>query len=176
MQVRRALLSCNFPNSFGQSDIPALIPYKSKGEKRNLSYRVDYAEPITSLVQRLEREHRDVEPKLERVLELAAEGNIRVAQSILLAVRTEILRHAVEEEAVLVREIMAKAKDRADESVKIFQQHRYVAHFLNQVLPELTTMPAEKASAEMENFVQEFREHHVREEGVAFPLAIKVSA
>ena len=166
----------HFPNPFGQSDIPALFPYKSKGEKRNLSYRVDYAEPITSLVQRLEREHRDVEPKLERVLELAAEGNIKVAQSILLSVRTEILRHAVEEEAVLVREIMAKAKDRADESVRIFQQHRGVAHFLNQVLPELTTMPPEKARAEIGNFVREFREHHASEESIAFPLAIKASA
>ena len=86
------------------------------------------------------------------------------------------MRHAVEEEAVLVREIMAKAKDRADESVRIFQQHRGVAHFLNQVLPELTTMPPEKARAEIGNFVLEFREHHASEESIAFPLAIKASA
>jgi hypothetical protein len=38
------------------------------------------------LIERLEREHRELDPKLDHVLELSESGNLRVAESILLSI------------------------------------------------------------------------------------------
>ena len=70
---------------------------------RTMSFRVDYNEPISDVVTRLIEEHKEIDRKLERISEITSnkDGNLKVAISLLDAVSTEILRHAVEEEARL---------------------------------------------------------------------------
>ena len=48
-----------------------------------MSYKVDHNEPIQKLIERLEREHRELDLKLDHVLELSESGNLRVAESTL---------------------------------------------------------------------------------------------
>ena len=45
-----------------------------------------------------------------------------------------IIRHAVEEEARIMRVIMQKAKEESIDSIKIMQEHNWVVDFLKHVL------------------------------------------
>jgi hypothetical protein len=49
----------------------------------------------------------------------------------------KVTRHAVEEEARLMRVIMQKAKDESPESIRIMQEHNWVMNFLKTNLEQL---------------------------------------
>jgi hypothetical protein len=57
-------------------------------------------------------------------------NNIILALEIIRSISDKIIRHAIEEEARLMRVIMHKAKDESTESVKIMQEHNWVMNFL----------------------------------------------
>jgi hypothetical protein len=52
------------------------------------------------------------------------------ASEIIQSISDEIIYHAVEEEARLMRVIMHKAKEESAEFVKIIQEHNWVMNFL----------------------------------------------
>jgi hemerythrin superfamily protein len=87
-----------------------------------------------------------------------------------------IVHHAVEEEAIVMRVIMHKAKEQAGESIKIAQEHNWIVGFIKKKIPELTTMPQQQAKEEVMKFVQNLRSHFSEEEEIMFPLALKASS
>lgn len=147
------------------------------GELRHMSYRLDYDEDVLKVIDRLKDEHRDVDRKLSRIAEISRNyegGKLEVALSLLRTVSTEILRHAVEEEAIVARIIMKSKTTKEDsiESVSILQEHRRIKEFFEDKLPYLTNELSEHtARREILEFIDEVNTHHKDEENVVFPLA-----
>lgn len=140
-----------------------------------MSYKVDHNEPIPKLIERLEREHRELAPKLDHVMELADAGNLKVAESILLSISQQILRHAVEEEARIIQVIADNAKPELEKNAEVMRQHRRIEEFLNEKLPHITELPPSRARQEIKDFATELKQHHKEEEDISFPLALKIS-
>ncbi|HZW56592.1 MAG TPA: hemerythrin domain-containing protein [Nitrososphaerales archaeon] len=138
-----------------------------------MSYRLDYKEPIEYVIQTLVEEHVEFRTKFERIRRAVDAGNMPVALSLLSVLKTEILRHAVEEEAILARAIMKNARKKSSESVRILQEHRRIAHFFNDVLPELQRKNERSGSTrnEIREFLFFLENHHIEEQEVVFPLA-----
>lgn len=82
------------------------------------------------MIKRLEIEHRNFESKLAEVEINVDANNIIGAAEIIGSVSDKIIRHAVEEEARLMRVIMHKEKDESTESIKIIEEHNWVMNFL----------------------------------------------
>ena len=138
-----------------------------------MSFKLDYNEPIAKVVERLTEEHKELHSKLERILWEEKSGNLPVAISLLNLIKPQILRHAVEEEALIARVIVAEHENESRESIEIFQQHRRIEEFLQDKLPRLSELPRKQKSNEIEEFASELEKHHREEEAVAFPLALK---
>lgn len=139
-----------------------------------MSYKINFDEPIPDLIERLKREHRQLESKL---VELETIGAVNKQSIKLLEELSEpIVRHAVEEEAIVLRVIMHKAKEQSGESIKIAQEHNWIVGFIKQKIPQLTTMPQQQAKQEVMKFVQNLRSHFSEEEEIMFPLALKASS
>ena len=117
------------------------------------------------------KEHAEFKSKLERIQRAVNAGNLPVALSLLLILKAEVLRHAVEEEAILARSIMRNAKKKSTESVKVLQGHRTIAHFFNDVLPTIQKMSQSEARKQIDEFVSFLVNHHQAEEDIVFPLA-----
>jgi len=139
-----------------------------------LSYRINFEEPIPDLLERLKREHRQFESKLAE-LEAADTFNTK-SMKILEEMSDPIVRHAVEEEARVMRVIMHNAKEQSGESVKIAQEHNRIADFIKKTIPTLSSIPPEHAKREVAKFVQNLRSHFDEEEQVMFPLALKADS
>jgi hypothetical protein len=99
-----------------------------------MSYRIDHDEPIPKLIERLKREHRELEPKLDHILELSESGKLLFAESTLLSISQEILRHAVEEEARIIQVIADNAKGDLERSTEVMRHHRRIEEFLQDFL------------------------------------------
>jgi len=140
-----------------------------------MSYRIDHSEPIPKLVERLEREHRELAPKLDRVVELADEGNLKVAESILNSISQQILRHAVEEEARIIQVIADNAIPELERNAEVMRHHRRIEEFLEDKLPHLSELPPTTAKREIRDFATELKNHHKEEEEISFPLDLKIS-
>ncbi|MGI0078231.1 MAG: hemerythrin domain-containing protein [Nitrososphaerales archaeon] len=137
-----------------------------------MSYRFDYREPLSSVIERMGKEHFDFKSKLARIQRTADSGNVPVALSLLTVLKTEVLRHAVEEEAILARVIMKNAKKESGESVSVLQAHRTITHFFNDVLPTLQNMEEMEARRKIVEFASFLMKHHDDEERIVFPLAV----
>ena len=88
-----------------------------------------------------------------------------------------LVHHAVEEEAIVLRVIMHKAKAQSGESIKIAQEHNWILDFIKQKVPNLTTtMPRQHAKQEVIEFIQNLRSHFSEEEKIMFPLALKANS
>jgi len=140
-----------------------------------LSYKVDFSEPIPKMIDRLIREHRELAPKLDEIAK-ASEDNPKDAVRLLLNIRTNILRHAVEEEARIMRVIMKDEKFESAESVRIMQEHRWVSEFLERRTDKLSGLSSSQATVEIQKFVNDLRQHFKEEEEIVFPLALKAIA
>lgn len=138
-----------------------------------MSYTLDYDEPIPKVIARLTAEHEELQPKLSQIHEAGKSGDLKQAMSLLNGISMKILRHAVEEEARLMRVIMWELKQQSDQSISILRQHREIADFLKYRLPKLSEMPDEVARREIRIFVDDLKKHHAEEEKVVFPLALK---
>lgn len=137
-----------------------------------MSYKIDFSEPIPKLIERLIREHRELAPTLEKI-GITTDSNLETAIGRLRDLRLVILRHAVEEEARIMRVIMKDAKSESKESVRIMQEHRWVSEFLERRLDALQGIPPREAQAEIHKFLSDLLEHFREEESIVFPLAIK---
>jgi hemerythrin-like domain-containing protein len=137
---------------------------------------LDYNEPLPKVLERLKNEHRELVPKLQRIEQLAKSGDMKVVVTELKVVKPLILRHAVEEEARLMRPIMWEVKDKSEDSIIILRYHRELVDFLDHRLPRLTSLPDNVARREVGIFVKELRKHHQEEEKTLFPLALKANS
>ena len=137
-----------------------------------MSYKLDYAEPVGDVIQRLVGEHAEFRGKLKRIRKEIELGNLPVALDLLSILKAEVLRHAVEEEAIVAREIMRKksAKE-SEESVRVLQEHRNIVHFFNNMLPKLQSGGPESAMLQLKEFLSFLEKHHEKEQMVVFPLA-----
>jgi hemerythrin-like domain-containing protein len=146
------------------------------------SSRINFDEPIPEMIKILEMEHKDFESKLADV-ELSVNNNndITHAVEIIMSISDKIIRHAVEEEARLMRVIMHKAKEESTESVKIMQEHNWVMNFLKKRLTVLEKVSAssnpeeyKQAKNDLNEFVTNLRTHFKEEEQIVFPLTLSV--
>lgn len=141
-----------------------------------MTMSLDYNDPLPKVVERLRSEHRELVPKLERIERLARSGDIRVVVTELKVIKPLVLRHAVEEEARLMRPIMWEVKEKSEDSIIILRYHRELVDFLELKLPRLTSLPESVARREVGIFVKELRKHHQEEEKTLFPLALKADS
>ena len=96
-----------------------------------------------------------------------------------------IIKHAVEEEARIMRVIMQKAKEESPDSIKIMQEHNWVVDFLKHKLQNMENEGRQQEKQhnqqyrqivknEVKEFVANLHNHFSEEEQIVFPLALKV--
>jgi hypothetical protein len=92
--------------------------------------KINFDELIPEMIKRLKSEHRKFESDFVKVKTSIEDNNVILASEIIQSISDEIIHHAVEEEARLMRVIMHKAKEESAESIKIIQEHNWVMNFL----------------------------------------------
>lgn len=141
---------------------------------KELSYKtIDFSEPMPEMIERLKREHVKMLPELAKI---ESNSDLKIALSQIESMKHAILKHAIEEEARVMRVIMAREKSESAESVRIMQEHRWVSEFLERRLVHLQNEESEKAWGELRKFIRDLREHFDEEEKVVFPLALRALA
>ena len=154
----------------------------------NNSNKIDFDEPIPEMIERLKREHRNFESKLNETEDSINRSNDLVGGiKIIRNMSKSILHHAVEEEARLMRVIMHNARDESSESIKIMQEHNWVLNFFKSKLvsiernamPSYTESPQsgeyKQVKDELNEFITNLRSHFVEEEQIVFPLALRAN-
>jgi hemerythrin-like domain-containing protein len=133
------------------------------------------------MIERLKSEHVMFEAKLVQVEENIKRDDIKRAAQIIQSISGRITRHAVEEEARLMRVIMHNAKDQSSESIKIMQEHNWVMSFLKNRVVTIKNASAllnseeyERAKEDLNEFVSNLRKHFKEEEQIVFPLTLRV--
>jgi hemerythrin len=156
--------------------------------ERKLSYKLDYQEPARKVLERLEDEHAEFRAKLARIIGETESDNLGVATSLLVLFKPLILRHAVEEEARIMRVIAAhrdsdangrmhdeaKKEGEVRKSIEVMREHRRITEFFAEKLPHLDELPHSRQKSEIEEFVRELARHHEEEEAIAFPLFLRL--
>jgi hemerythrin-like domain-containing protein len=137
-----------------------------------LEFKIDFSEPIPKMIQRLKNEHRDFRLELNQIEE-TSQANSQEAVEMLNKIRKPIVRHAVEEEARVLRVIMEKAKDQSEQSIKIIQEHRGIIEFLDK---RISQIDSSQAAGEVKAFVDNLRKHFSEEDEIVFPLALKADS
>jgi iron-sulfur cluster repair protein YtfE (RIC family) len=125
------------------------------------------------MVQRLKAEHREFRLQLIQI-EDVSDFSWQKAIEMMKEIRKPILRHAVEEEARIVRVIMQKAKDESEESIRVMQEHRGIIEFLDKRIPQLED--SFQVGEEIKHFSNSMRKHFSEEEEIVFPLALKADS
>jgi hemerythrin len=157
------------------------------------SRRIDFNEPIPQMIERLKSEHRSFESKLVEIQSSINNNDIVHATEIIRSMTDQVTRHAVEEEARLMRVIMQKSKDESPESILIMQEHNWVMDFFKNKLGAIEHMinskhasqtnednddddyigKREQSKKELNEFVTNLRNHFSEEEQIVLPLALK---
>ena len=144
---------------------------------------INFNEPIPEMIERLKREHRNFESKLDDADNIINRNNdVASATRIVSKMSKSIIHHAVEEEARLMRVIMRNARDESSESIKIMQEHNWVLNFFKDTLVSIeqnaTSLNIEspkteykQARNELNEFITNLRSHFMEEEQIVFPLA-----
>ncbi|HET7148563.1 MAG TPA: hypothetical protein VFI73_08715 [Candidatus Nitrosopolaris sp.] len=93
----------------------------------------------------MKHEHRDFESRLME-MEERSRTNSEQAIEMLGDLGKSILRHAVEEEARIMRVIIQKAKEQSKQSIKVMQDHKQIIEFFDKTIPQLkNSSPAQSA-------------------------------
>ena len=153
------------------------------------SNRIDFNEPISQMIERLKSEHRSFESSIVEIQGSINNNDIAHATEIIRSMTDKVTRHAVEEEARLMRVIMQKAKDESPESIRIMQEHNWVMNFFKDKLGEIENRLNSKTDSqvqgddfadknqqskmELNEFVINLRSHFSEEEQIVFPLVLK---
>lgn len=124
------------------------------------------------MIKRLELEHRNFESKLAEVETNVDINNIILALEIIQSISDKIIRHAIEEEARLMRVIMHKAKDESTESVKIMQEHNWVI-IIKKTCTSSNSDEHEQAKNDLNELINNLRNHFKEEEEIVFPLVLR---
>ena len=127
------------------------------------------------MIERLKHEHRDFESRLLQIEE-SSRTNSKHAIEMLEDLGKSILRHAIEEEARVMRVIMQKAKDHSEQSIKVMQEHKQIIEFLDKTISQLKTFSQEESAKKIKKFVEDSIKHFSEEEEIVFPLALKADS
>ncbi|HVD36811.1 MAG TPA: hemerythrin domain-containing protein, partial [Nitrososphaeraceae archaeon] len=126
--------------------------------------------------------------KLVQVEDNIKNNAVKQATEIIQSISDRITRHAVEEEARLMRVIMRKAKTESSESIKIMQEHNWVIDFLKSNLLFFARARSHSSSLSSDSkdfkdakknineFVINLRKHFEEEEQIVFPLTLRAEA
>ena len=156
-----------------------------------MDYKINFNEPIPQMIDRLLQEHDNFKVSFEKIEKFVNENDIKQAITTINDIGESIIRHAVEEEARLMRVIMHNAKEESSDSIKIMQEHNWVVDFLKHKLQniekeiqqqhsqqqqqqqQLQPQLEEKVKGEINEFITNIRNHFSEEEQIVFPLALK---
>ncbi len=154
-----------------------------------MDYKIDFTELMPQMIERLKQEHIDFELIFKKITKYIDENKIKEAIETLLDMRELIIKHAVEEEARIMRVIMQKAKEESEDSIKIMQEHNWVVDFLKHKLQNIENdiyqqypqqqmqqqqqLLQQKVKNEINEFITNLRNHFSEEEQIVFPLALK---
>jgi hemerythrin superfamily protein len=154
-----------------------------------MNYRINFDESISQMIQRLKQEHVDFESTFNKVEKCINENANKEAIKIIHDLSESIIKHAVEEEARLMRVIMHSAKEESVDSIKIMQEHNWVVDFLKHKLQNIEgeinqqhsqqqqqQQLQEKVKGEINEFIANLRNHFSEEEQIVFPLALKADS
>jgi hypothetical protein len=102
-----------------------------------LTYKINFDEPIPQMADRLKKENVNLNLSFEKIEKFVNENEIKQTLKSIHDISESIIRHAVEEDARIMRVIMQKAKEESAESIKIMQEHNWVVDFLKQKLQNI---------------------------------------
>ena len=137
------------------------------------------------MIRRLKNEHQQFQIRLNTIQEHIGRNEITEAIEIIHILSELIIRHAVEEEARIMRVIMQKAKEDSIDSIKIMQEHNWVVNFLKHVVEKIenevnqryqSQQQQEDVKNKINEFVTNLRDHFSEEEQIVFPLALKADS
>jgi hemerythrin-like domain-containing protein len=148
-----------------------------------MDYNINFNEPIPQMIERLKQEHVDFESTFKKTEKYIDENEIKEAIKIIHDTSKSIIKHAVEEEARIMRVIMQNAKEESANSIKIMQEHNWVVDFLKHKLQNIENeiknqqypqqLQQQKVKSEINEFIVNLRNHFSEEEQIVFPLALK---
>ena len=149
-----------------------------------MAYKINFDESIPDMIERLKQEHVKFKITLNKITKYNEENNINKAIETIHDMSQPIIKHAVEEEARLMRVIMHNAKEESADSIKIMQEHNWVVDFLKQKILTIKEnidkqqdgqdiQFQQKAQNEINEFVTNLKNHFEEEEQIVFPLALK---
>ena len=147
-------------------------------------YKINFNKSIPDMISRLKQEHIEFGLSLNNITRYNKESNITKAIEAIHEMSESIIKHAVEEEARLMRVIMHNAKEESADSIKIMQEHNWVVDFLKHRVSSLENSIyrqqnkqdkqfEQKTRNEINEFVTNLKEHFEEEEQIVFPLALK---
>lgn len=89
------------------------------------------------MIERLKQEHAQFKITLNKITKYNDENYISESIETIHNMSPPIIKHAVEEEARIMRVIMHNAKEEFTDSIKIMQEHNWVVDFLTDRVPSL---------------------------------------
>lgn len=148
-----------------------------------MDYKINFNESIPQMIIRLKQEHVEFELTLKKITKYNDENQIKKAIETIHAMSELIIKHAVEEEARIMRVIMHNAKEESTDTIKIIQEHNWVVDFLKHKIPNIESNISQQnkkdqqyqqvVQNEINEFVTNLRNHFSEEEQIVFPLALK---
>ena len=150
--------------------------------KVQMDYKINFNESIPEMINRLKQEHVEFGLTLDIITKYNDEYNINKAIETIHDISESIIKHAVEEEARIMRIIMHNAKEESTDSIKIIQEHNWVVDFLKHTIPNMENHIYQQNEHDqkylkvVQNGIKEFvvnlRNHFSEEEQIVFPLAL----
>ena len=149
-----------------------------------MNYKINFNESIPDMIDRLKQEHVEFGLTLDKITKYNEENNINNAIETIHVMSESIIKHAIEEEARIMRVIMHNAKQESPDSIKIMQEHNWVVDFLQHRIPSMEDnnnrqqnkqdkQYQQKTQNEINEFVTNLKNHFEEEEQIVFPLALK---
>ena len=149
-----------------------------------MNYKINFNESIPNMIDRLKQEHIEFGLTLDKITKYNEENNINNAIETIHVMSESIIKHAIEEEARIMRVIMHNAKQESPDSIKIIQEHNWVVDFLQHRIPSMEDdnnrqqnkqdkQYQQKTQNEINEFVTNLKNHFEEEEQIVFPLALK---
>ena len=148
-----------------------------------MAYKINFNESIPDMINRLKQEHIEFGLALNNITRYNEESNITKAIETIHDMSESVIKHAVEEEARIMRVIMHNAKGESTDSIKIMQEHNWVVDFLKHKIPDIENnfyqqnkqdkQYRQKVQNEINEFVTNLNNHFSEEEQIVFPLALK---
>ena len=102
-----------------------------------MNYKINFNESIPQMINRLKQEHAEFGLTLNKITKYNDEFKINEAIESIHDMSESIIKHAVEEEARVLRVIMHNAKEESTDSIKIIQEHNGVVDFLKYKIPNM---------------------------------------